>query len=262
MRKNHCSNSFWPERVKTMQKNWIGRSEGTEIWFKLENSSEIIKVFTTRPDTIFGCTFMALPPEHPLISRWLQDENTDSEISEFCDKVMNEDNITRTSDETEKEGIFTGRYAINPVNGEKIQIWITNYVLMDYGTGAVMAVPTHDQRDFDFAKKYNIPMKIVIQNPKEELILSEMKAAYTEPGILVNSGKFDGMDSVESKSKITDWMSENSFGEKTVNYRLRDWGVSHQRYWGNPIPLVYCRIVAKYLFLMKICLFCFLKMCN
>ena len=230
----------WPERVKTMQTNWIGRSEGTEIWFNLENSDEIIKVFTTRPDTIFGCTFMALPPEHPLITRWLKEEKADSEISKFCNKVMNEDNITRTSDDTEKEGIFTGRYAINPVNGEKVQIWITNYVLMDYGTGAVMAVPTHDQRDFDFAKKYDIPMKIVIQNPEEELVLDKMTEAYTEPGILVNSGQFNGMNSIDSKSKITNWMSENKMGEKTINYRLRDWGVSRQRYWGNPIPLVYC----------------------
>ncbi|MFO7897418.1 MAG: leucine--tRNA ligase [Candidatus Cloacimonadales bacterium] len=230
----------WPERVKTMQTNWIGRSEGTEIWFRLEESDEKLPVFTTRPDTIFGCTFMALPPEHPLVTRWLQAEAADSELAKFCDKVMNEDNITRTSEETIKEGIFTGHYAINPVNGEKVQIWITNYVLMDYGTGAVMAVPTHDQRDFEFAKKYDIPMKVVIQNPDAKLILSEMREAYTEPGILVNSEKFDGMDSVESKAKISDWMQQNKLGETTTTYRLRDWGVSRQRYWGNPIPLVYC----------------------
>jgi leucyl-tRNA synthetase len=230
----------WPERVKTMQTNWIGRSEGTEIWFKVEETGERLPVFTTRPDTIFGCTFMALPPEHPLVSRWLQAEAPDSELATFCEKVMNEDNITRTSEETIKEGIFTGRYAINPVNGEKVEIWITNYVLMDYGTGAVMAVPTHDQRDFEFAKKYDIPQKIVIQNPDAELILSEMTEAYTEPGILVNSEKFDGMASVESQAKISEWMDENEMGKTTITYRLRDWGVSRQRYWGNPIPLVYC----------------------
>jgi len=230
----------WPERVKTMQTNWIGKSFGTEIWFKLENSDELIKVFTTRPDTIFGCTFMALPPEHPLVTNWLKDEPTDSEMQKFCDKVLNEDTITRTAEDTTKEGIFTGRFAINPVNGERVQIWITNYVLMDYGTGAVMAVPTHDQRDFEFAKKYDIPMKIVIQNPDKDLIMEEMKKAYTEPGILVNSDKFDGMDSVNSQKPISEWMTANNMGKETVTYRLRDWGISRQRYWGNPIPIIYC----------------------
>ena len=230
----------WPERVKAMQENWIGRSEGTDIFFKLENSDEVIDVFTTRPDTIFGCTFMALPPEHPIVGKWLKREGEDSKLRKFCDTVMNEDKILRTAEDTTKEGIFSGRYAINPVNGEKVQIWITNYVLMDYGTGAVMAVPTHDQRDFEFAKKYDIPMKMVIQNPNKKLELAKMEEAYTEPGILVNSGKFNGMDSEKSKAKISEWMYENNMGEKTVTYRLRDWGVSRQRYWGNPIPVIYC----------------------
>ncbi|MBT3755311.1 MAG: leucine--tRNA ligase [Candidatus Cloacimonetes bacterium] len=230
----------WPERVKTMQTNWIGKSFGTEIWFNLENSEELIKVFTTRPDTIFGCTFMALPPEHPLVTGWLKEVPDNSNMHKFCDKVMNEDTITRTAEDTTKEGIFTGKFAINPVNGEKVQIWITNYVLMDYGTGAVMAVPTHDQRDFEFAKKYEIPMKIVIQNPENDLVLDEMAKAYTETGILVNSGKFDGMESSKSMKTISEWMAENSMGEETITYRLRDWGVSRQRYWGNPIPIVYC----------------------
>jgi len=230
----------WPERVKTMQTNWIGKSFGTEIWFKLENSEKLIKVFTTRPDTIFGCTFMALPPEHPLVTNWLKDEPTDSEMQKFCDKVLNEDTITRTAEDTTKEGIFTGRFAINPVSDERVQIWITNYVLMDYGTGAVMAVPTHDQRDFEFAKKYDIPMKIVIQNPEKDLILEKMKEAYTEPGILVNSDKFDGMDSINSQKPISEWMAANNMGKETVTYRLRDWGISRQRYWGNPIPVIYC----------------------
>ncbi len=230
----------WPERVKTMQTNWIGKSFGTNIHFKLENADDIITVFTTRPDTIFGCTFMALPPEHPLVSRWLKDEPQDSEFARFCDKVMNEDKISRSAEDTTKEGIFSGRFAINPVNGEKVQIWITNYVLMDYGTGAVMAVPAHDQRDFEFAKKYDIPIKIVIQKPDKSLVPEKMTEAYIEPGILVNSRQFDEMDSIESKKAISAWMQENGIGEETITYRLRDWGVSRQRYWGNPIPIIYC----------------------
>ncbi len=230
----------WPDRVITMQKNWIGRSEGTRIDFKLEETGEILSVFTTRPDTIFGCTFMAVPPEHPLVSRWLQEETTSEEMRDFCKEVMNEDKIMRTAEDTTKKGIYSGRDCINPVNGEKVQIWITNYVVMDYGTGAVMAVPTHDQRDFEFASKYGIPMKIVIQNKEKSLVLDEMKEAYIEPGILVNSSQFDGMTSEESKSAISSWMLENKMGESTVTYRLRDWGVSRQRYWGNPIPVIYC----------------------
>ncbi len=230
----------WPERVKTMQTNWIGKSYGTEMWFKLQDTDDIIKVFTTRPDTIFGCTFTALPPEHPLVSKWLKNEPENSEIRKFCDKVMNEDKITRTAEDTTKEGIFTGRYALNPVNKEKVQIWITNYVLLDYGTGAVMAVPAHDQRDFEFAKKYNIPIKLVIQNPEKNLILDEMTEAYVEPGILVNSDKFNGIESIASQKEITDWMTKQKTGKHTITYRLRDWGVSRQRYWGTPIPVIYC----------------------
>ncbi|MCF7911826.1 MAG: leucine--tRNA ligase [Candidatus Cloacimonetes bacterium] len=231
----------WPERVITMQKNWIGRSEGTRIDFKLIENGEILSVFTTRPDTIFGCTFMAIPPEHPLVSRWLKESDVSREMQEFCEEVMNEDKIMRTAEDTTKKGIYSGRDCLNPVNGAKVQIWITNYVLMDYGTGAVMAVPAHDQRDFEFARKYNIPMKIVIQNEEQNLVLAEMTEAYVEPGILVNSSQFDEMDSVESKSAISAWMSKNNMGESTVTYRLRDWGVSRQRYWGNPIPVIYCQ---------------------
>ncbi len=230
----------WPERVKTMQTNWIGKSFGTEMWFKLENSEEIIKVFTTRPDTIFGCTFMALPPEHSLMNKWLKNEPENSEIQKFCERVINEDKITRTAEDTTKEGMFTGKYALNPVNGEKVQIWVTNYVLMDYGTGAVMAVPAHDQRDFEFAKKYDIPIKIVIQNQEKSLVLEEMKEAYLEPGILVNSAQFDGLESIASQKSISDWMTEQGTGKHTITYRLRDWGISRQRYWGTPIPVIYC----------------------
>lgn len=231
----------WPERVKAMQSNWIGRSEGTEIHFPLENSDKIIKVFTTRPDTVYGVTFMALPPEHPLVIEWLQNEDPHSDFAHFCEKVINEDKISRTAADATKEGYFTGRYCINPVNGDKVQIWVTNYVLMDYGTGAVMAVPAHDQRDFDFAKKYQIPMKIVIQNDTQSLVLEEMKCAYTEPGVLVSSKQFDGVGSEDSKKMISQYLQDQNMGKKTVTYRLRDWGVSRQRYWGNPIPVVYCK---------------------
>ena len=230
----------WPERVISMQKNWIGKSFGTNIHFKLEIEQDIITVFTTRPDTIFGCTFMALPPEHPLVTRWLKQEPDNHSMKRFCERVINEDKIMRTAEDTTKEGIFSGRYAINPVNGEKVQIWITNYVLMDYGTGAVMAVPAHDQRDFEFAKKYDIPIKIVIQNQEKDLDLNKMKEAYIEPGILVNSAQFDEMNSEESKNIITLWMQENNMGEEAITYRLRDWGISRQRYWGTPIPVIYC----------------------
>lgn len=230
----------WPERVMTMQKYWIGKSEGARIDFTLENSSQKIPIFTTRPDTIFGVTFMALPPEHPLVQTWLAEEPDNAELQSFCKRVMNEDKMLRSSAESLKEGVFSGRYAINPLNGAKVQIWITNYVLMDYGTGAVMAVPAHDQRDFDFAKKYDIPIKIVIQNQDKSLKLEDMTEAYTEPGIICNSAHFDNQDSEAAQGEITRWVQEKGWGVATVTYRLRDWGISRQRYWGNPIPMIHC----------------------
>jgi leucyl-tRNA synthetase len=230
----------WPERVMTMQKHWIGKSEGARIEFTLEHSDTKIPIFTTRPDTIYGVTFMALPPEHPLVQQWLAEEPDNRELQDFCKKVINEDKVLRQSAETEKEGVFSGRYCVNPLNGAQVQIWITNYVLMDYGTGAVMAVPAHDQRDFDFSKKYDIPMKIVIQNPAGNLDISTMSEAYIEPGIMAASAHFDGMPSDAAKSAITEWIAKNGWGEKTVTYRLRDWGISRQRYWGNPIPIIHC----------------------
>lgn len=228
----------WPERVITMQKNWIGRSVGTEIDFKEETSKETIKVFTTRPDTIFGVTFMALPPEHSYIRNLLKTET--GELAQFCEKVINEDKKERGSTEQTKEGFFTGKYCLNPVNGDRVQIWVTNYVVMDYGTGAVMAVPAHDQRDFEFAKKYDIALKLVIQNESKSLVLAEMTEAFTEAGILVNSAKFNDKDSVSAQEEIATWIDENKMGKMTTTYRLRDWGVSRQRYWGNPIPVVNC----------------------
>ncbi len=230
----------WPERVKLMQTHWIGRSEGTNINFPVKNSDQVISVFTTRPDTIFGCTYMALPPEHPYIMEWLNETDPASPLHAFCQKVINLDKIARTSEDTTKEGMFSGHYCINPVNGEKIPIWITNYVLLDYGTGAVMAVPAHDQRDFEFAKKYNLPMKIVIQNEKRDLNLEVMQEAFVDSGFLTNSAQFDGMESEASKKAITDWMIEKEYGEYAVSYRLRDWGISRQRYWGSPIPIIHC----------------------
>jgi len=230
----------WPERVILMQKHWIGKSEGVEIIFPLPDSKDSIAVFTTRPDTIYGVTFMALPPEHPLVQRWLVEEPENHALHEFCHRVINEDKIERGAENTLKEGIFSGRYCINPLNGDRVQIWITNYVLMDYGTGAVMAVPAHDQRDFEFARRYGIPMKIVIQNPQQNLVINEMDAAYIAPGIMTASAQFDGRDSESAKQDIGKWIEENGWGRVTCAYRLRDWGISRQRYWGCPIPVIYC----------------------
>lgn len=230
----------WPENVITMQKNWIGKSEGTLIDFPLEDGADLIQVFTTRPDTIYGVTFMALPPEHPLVQKWLKEAPENIALKEFCDRVINEDKISREAVDTIKEGMFSGRYCLNPLNGEKIQIWITNYVVMDYGTGAVMAVPAHDERDFEFARKYGIPIKLVIQNPEQTLSLETMETAYIDSGIMVNSGPFDGMYSEEAKIAISKFLEEKGVGKITSAYRLRDWCISRQRYWGNPIPVIYC----------------------
>lgn len=230
----------WPERVIAMQKHWIGKSEGTLIDFPLQEGSEAISVFTTRPDTVYGVTFMALPPEHPLVQRWLAEEPENHTLHDFCHKVINVDKQLRGAEDTTKEGVFSGRYCLNPLNGNKVQIWITNYVLMDYGTGAVMAVPAHDQRDFEFAKKYGIPIMLVIQNHEQNLSLETMTEAYTEPGIMTNSAPFDGRDSEDAKAAISALIEEKGLGKISHTYRLRDWGISRQRYWGNPIPVILC----------------------
>jgi leucyl-tRNA synthetase len=232
--------SGWPERVLTMQKNWIGKSYGVEINFPLEGSDESITVFTTRQDTLFGATFMSLAPEHQMAKSLSEGTPREKEVADFIQETLKETKIDRASEETEKKGVFTGRYAINPVNGRKIPVWIANFVLMDYGTGAVMAVPAHDQRDLDFAKKYDIPVKVVIHPFDSSLDESTMTEAHVEEGYLVNSGDFNGLKNKEAMDKIADYLQQKGIGKRTVNYRLKDWGISRQRYWGAPIPLVYC----------------------
>jgi len=230
----------WPERVKIMQRNWIGRSEGVEMEFSVKNSSLKLKCFTTRPDTIYGATFFVLAPEHPDIEMLVSDSPNKTKILNFVEKIKTKRKDTKNFDIREKEGIFTDKYVINPLNKEPIPVYISDYVLMEYGTGAVMAVPAHDERDFEFAKKYNIPIKIVIQNKEKNLDSKIMKQAYEEEGVMVNSSLFDGLASQIAVSKISDYMEQNKIGKKNVNYKIKDWLISRQRYWGAPIPIIYC----------------------
>ncbi|NLW67870.1 MAG: leucine--tRNA ligase, partial [Bacteriovoracaceae bacterium] len=230
----------WPERVLNMQKNWIGRSTGTLIRFQIEGTSEDIEVFTTRPDTLHGATFMSLAPEHPLIKTLPAGTGQEREVSDFVASTLQVDTFTRTSDLYEKEGVFTGRYCINPLTGFRMPIYVANFVLYDYGTGAVMAVPSHDQRDFDFAKKYGLEIIVVIQPEGETLDPKTMECAYEGEGVLVNSKEFNGMKNTDAMEAITKHLEAINRGSATVNFRLRDWGISRQRYWGAPIPMVYC----------------------
>jgi len=231
----------WPERVKIMQTNWIGKSIGVDIDFKIDGTDTFLTCFTTRVDTIFGATYMVIAPEHPKIAELIKGIKDISKIEEFIERVRVQDKIERARAEIEKEGMWTGRYVANPVNGRKIPLWIANYVLMEYGTGAVMAVPAHDQRDFEFAKKYNLPIEVVIDNPKEHLDSAKMDAAYVEDGIMINSAQFNSMPNRGAMEKIADWMEEKKIGRRSVHYRLRDWLISRQRYWGAPIPVIYCK---------------------
>ncbi|MBQ5921538.1 MAG: leucine--tRNA ligase [Selenomonadaceae bacterium] len=231
----------WPERVKIMQENWIGRSEGLEFSLDVPELGEKIAAYTTRPDTVYGITFLALAAEHPLIERICQNNPKAEEIRAFCKKAQNQSEMERTSSESEKEGIFTGLYAINPFNGNKVEIWVTNYVLAEYGTGAVIGVPSEDQRDWMFATKYNLNIIITLQPKDRELKLEEMTEAYVDKaGVLVNSAEFSGMDIKAAMKGIMDKAEAEGFGKRRVNYRLRDWLISRQRYWGAPIPVIYC----------------------
>ncbi len=230
----------WPERVRVMQRNWIGRSEGVQFALDIEGLDEKMEVFTTRIDTIYGITYMVLAPEHPLVEKLIAGKPQADEVRRFCQEAIAEGIAARTAADTEKRGIFTGAYAIHPLTGERIPIWVGNYVLMEYGTGAIMAVPAHDQRDFEFAKAHGLPIKVVIQPEGQELSPDTMTEAWEGDGIQVNSGPFSGLPNTEAKERIADYLEEKGIGHRAVNYRLRDWLVSRQRYWGTPIPIVYC----------------------
>ena len=231
----------WPERVRIMQENWIGRSEGLEFELEAPELGEKIAAYTTRPDTVYGITFLALAAEHPLVEKICAKSGKAEEIKAFVKKVQSQSDIERTSSESEKEGIGTGLYVINPFNGNKAEIWITNYVLADYGTGAVIGVPSEDQRDWMFATKYGIEKIITLQPKGQTLVLEEMTEAYTDKaGVLVNSAEFSGMDIKAAMKGIMDKAEAEGFGKRRVNYRLRDWLISRQRYWGAPIPVIYC----------------------
>ncbi len=227
----------WPERVIAMQRNWIGKSIGAEIVFKLKDGTSV-PVFTTRPDTVYGVSFMTIAPEHKLVDELIKGQENEAQIRAFVERIRNMDRIDRQSETLEKEGIFTGAYCIHPLTGKEIPIWLGNFVLAEYGTGAVMGVPAHDQRDYEFAKKYNLDIKYVIepQNGFE----GELTEAYTASGKMINSDKFNGLDNESGKTEIIQELEDKELGKKTVNFRLRDWNISRQRYWGSPIPVVYC----------------------
>ena len=232
----------WPSRVVAMQENWIGKSFGADIFFKVKGTDDVITVFTTRPDTIFGATYVTLAPEHSLVVKLAKGTTQEAAVAAFVEKAANTSKSLRMSGEERKEGVFTGGYAVNPVNGETVPVWIGDYVLMEYGTGAIMAVPTHDQRDFEFARAHHIPMRVVIQDPADPQATPEqMKKAFEDAGCLVNSKQFDGMPNEDAKKKISTWMEENKMGRVAVHWRLRDWLISRQRYWGAPIPMIYCK---------------------
>ena len=230
----------WPNKVKIMQKNWIGRSYGAEVVFKIDGFDCNLEVFTTRPDTLFGVTYMVLAPEHPYVLDLVGGSDREREVKAYIEEVKKKNEIERSSTTGEKTGVFLGRYAINPVNEKKIPIFISDYVLMNYGTGAIMAVPAHDERDFAFAKKFNLEILPVISPDGKKISGSDLKEAIIEDGIMLNSGKYDGRKNREVSDEIVAELQKRDIGEKKVNYRLRDWLISRQRYWGTPIPMIYC----------------------
>ena len=230
----------WPERVLTMQRNWIGKSRGADVDFTLESTGEKIRIYTTRPDTLFGVTFFLLAPEHPLVDRLAGGTEREQEMKAFRERITGRTEFERTAIDAEKDGLFLGDYVTNPVNGEKVPVYTANFVIMEYGTGAVMAVPAHDQRDFEFARKCGLPIRVVIQPQDAELVADEMTEAYEGEGTMVDSGEFTGTPNEEGKEAICDHLERHGWGSRAVNYRLRDWLVSRQRYWGAPIPIIYC----------------------
>jgi leucyl-tRNA synthetase len=233
-------NEGWSERLKMLQWNWIGRSYGAEVGFGIDGSDRKVTVFTTRPDTLWGATFFVLAPEHELAAELVAGTELEAELAEFRDEVGRMTEVDRTAAERPKKGLFTGRYAVNPVNGEKIPIWVADYVLMEYGTGAIMAVPAHDQRDLEFARAYDLEVRVVIQPEDRRIDPSEMTEAFTGDGVMADSGDFDGTSTRVSVRAVTDWLEETGRGRAATNFRLRDWLISRQRYWGTPIPIVYC----------------------
>lgn len=230
----------WPEKVKLMQKNWIGRSTGAEVTFEIENFSKKLQIYTTRPDTLFGVTYMVLAPEHPFVPELTNGTEYEAAVKAYQEECQHKSEIERTSLSKEKTGVFTGCYGINPVNGKKVPIFISDYVMMDYGTGAIMAVPAHDQRDFEFAKKFDLDIVPVVDSQNPEIDINNLTEAFVAEGTMINSGKYTGMNNKEAIEEITKDLEADGLGKAQVNYKLRDWLISRQRYWGCPIPIVYC----------------------
>ncbi|UCC43205.1 MAG: leucine--tRNA ligase, partial [Candidatus Zixiibacteriota bacterium] len=231
----------WPENVKTMQREWIGRSYGLEVDFTIEETGERLPIFTTRPDTIYGVTFMAISPESEILERLNMDPEHAAAVAAYQKKAAARSDIERAAVTEDKDGVFTGKYAVNPYNGERVQLWVADYVLAGYGTGVVMAVPAHDTRDFAFARNYNIPIGVVIHPDAEtSLDADTMEDAFIEYGPMVNSAQFDGKAGDEAIEAVSQYAEEEGFGRRTVNYKLKDWLISRQRYWGCPIPIVHC----------------------